>query len=265
VGPGTALIRAGFRRYAAYPLATLAGGVTNTVFGLLRASVTTGVIASAGGALAGYTLATAVSYAWITQALIAPINVFIWNDLALRVRSGDVAVDLARPIGLQLQYLLADLGRAAYQVLPRGIPPMLAGALTFGLVMPAAILPYAFGLVSLLLAVLISFCCRFLMNLTAFWLLDVRGVLTLYVVTSNMLSGMLIPVWWFPDWLRSVAHATPFPSMLQAPADLITGRITGWAGALPVIAVQAAWVAALLLVNEVVLAAGTRKLVVQGG
>ena len=58
-------------------------------------------------------------------------------------------------------------------------------------------------------------------------LLDVRGVLTLYVVVSNLLSGMLIPVWWFPDWLRDIARATPFPSMLQAPADLITACLFG--------------------------------------
>ena len=42
-----------------------------------------------------------------------------------------------------VQYLAADLGRAAFVVLPRGLPPLLVGALTFGLAMPATPLPYA--------------------------------------------------------------------------------------------------------------------------
>ncbi len=164
MGPYAALISAGFRRYSAYPMATLAGGVTNCVFGLLRASVTTGVVAAGGGTVAGYTHASAVSYAWISQAVLAPIAVFTWNDLALRIRTGDIAIDLARPVGLQTQYLLTDLGRAAYQVLPRGIPPLVAGALTFGLVMPATVPPYIAGMISLLLAICISFSCRFLVT-----------------------------------------------------------------------------------------------------
>ncbi len=265
MSPYAALIVAGFRRYSAYPLATAAGAVTNSVFGLLRASVTAGVIAGGGGAVGGYTYATAVSYAWISQALIAPVHVFQWNDLALRVRTGDVAIDLARPMNVESQYLLADLGRAAYQVVPRAALPLAIGALTFGLVLPGAPQPYLSGLVSLLLAILISFNCRFLVNLAAFWLIDVRGIITLYVVISNMLSGLLLPLWWFPGWLKAIASATPFPSMLQAPADLFTGRIGGWTPALGVLGIQLAWVSVLFVTSQLVLNAATRKLVVQGG
>jgi ABC-2 type transport system permease protein len=259
------MISAGFRRYSAYPLATLAGGVTNSMFGLLRASVMAGVIAAAGTTVAGYDAQSVISYAWMTQALIAPIHVFSWNELALRVRTGDIAVDLARPMDLQLQYALTDLGRAAYQVIPRGLPPLIVGAATFGLVLPTGLLPYLAGLVSLLLAVGISFCCRFLVNLTAFWLLDVRGAMTLYIVISNVLSGLFVPVAWFPPWLFTLAHATPFPSMVQAPADVLTGRVTGAGPTLQVLLIQVAWVLALMAVTRLALVPALRKLVVQGG
>jgi ABC-2 type transport system permease protein len=56
----------------------------------------------------------------------------------------------------------------------------------------------------------------------------------------------------------------PFVAMLQIPADIFIGELRGidLAGAL---AFQAAWAAALLLAGRAVFAAGTRKLVVQGG
>ena len=110
------------------------------------------------------------------------------------MRTGDIAVDLARPVDLQVQFLAADLGRAAFVFLPRGLPPLVVGAVTFGLAMPATVLPYALGLVSVVLAVVISFNCRFIANLSAFWLLDHRGVMQVYIAVSNIFSGMYAPV-----------------------------------------------------------------------
>ncbi len=55
-----------------------------------------------------------------------------------------------------------------------------------------------------------------------------RGLLTLYMVGSNVLTGLVVPVHWFPGWMAALATATPFPSMLQAPVDVISGRVTGW-------------------------------------
>ena len=254
----------GFRRWATYRLALAAGAFTNTVFGLIRAFITIGAIGAAGGTLAGYDAAAGVTYAFLAQALIAPISIGGWNEFAQRIRTGDVAVDLARPIDPQIAYLAADLGRAAYTFIPRGAPPLLAGAAVFGLAMPATAGPYLLGAVALLLAVMVSFACRWLVNLAAFWLLDLRGVLTLYVLSSGLLSGHLLPVHWFPAWLAAIANSTPFPSLVQTPIDVVTGRAAG-ADALALIGIQLGWLAVLLVAGRLVFATGTRKLVVQGG
>ena len=259
-----ALVRAGFRRHASYPGAIVGGALTNSVFGVLRASIVSATIVTAGGELGGYAVAAGVTYAWVTQALIGPVYVFTWDELALRVRSGDIAVDLARPVDLQVQYAAADVGRAAAISLPRGLPPLAIGALTFGLTLPNSPVAYLAGAVSLALGVGISFACRYLVNLAAIWLLDVRGMLTVYVTVSNVLCGLLVPVHWFPGWLAAVAAATPFPSMLQAPADVLTGRVGG--SALPtLLATQAAWLVGMLAAGHLVQRLGTRWLVVQGG
>jgi ABC-2 type transport system permease protein len=255
---------AGFRRYSAYRLSVLAGAFTNSVFGLLRASILVAAVGAAGGTLAGYDAGSAVAFAWVTQALIAPVAVFSWNDVALRVRTGDIAVDLARPVDLYVQFLAADLGRAAYVLLPRALPPLAVGALTFGLTMPTTALPYLLGAVSVVLAVTISFNCRFTMNLAAFWLLDHRGVAQVYMAVSNVFSGMYAPVAWFPGWMSAIARLTPFPSMIQAPADVLTGRLDT-AGSLRAIGVQVLWLLLTLAVARLVLSRATRRLVVQGG
>jgi ABC-2 type transport system permease protein len=254
----------GFRRYAQYRAATVAGAVTNSVFGLLRASVTVAVVASAGGSLHGYDTAQVLAYAWFSQAVIAPVHVFAWSELADRIRTGDVVTDLSRPVDLQLQYLAADVGRAAYVLLPRGLPPLVIGVVTFGVRLPTSPLTYLVGLAALVLAVGISFAGRFLLNLSAFWLLDLRGPTSLYVIVSNLLCGLLLPVNWLPGWLRALAHATPFPSMVQVPVDLLSGRVSGTAAAIA-LGVQAVWLVAVLLLGRLVLARATRRVVVNGG
>jgi ABC-2 type transport system permease protein len=264
VRPLLALAGAGYARYTTYRAAQLGGAFTNAVFGLLRANVLLAALASRGGPVGGYDRATAVTFAWVSQALIAVVELFTWNELALRVRTGDVAVDLCRPVDPQLAFGAADLGRAAAVLVPRALPIVLVGALTTGLTLPRDPWAYLLGAVAVLLATLLSFACRFAVNLAAFWLVEVRGLIAFYVTVSTTLSGLVLPVTWFPPWLAAVAAATPFPSLVQAPADVLIGRVSG-AAAVGVLAVQAAWLAGAALAGRALLLGGRRRLVVQGG
>lgn len=258
------MVRNGFRRWATYRMAMAAGAFTNTVFGLIRAHITVGAIGAAGGELAGYGAAQGATYAWLAQAFIAPVSIMGWSELSERVRTGDIAVDLARPIDPQFAHLASDIGRAAYSFIPRGAPPMIVGALVFELALPSKALAYLLGLASLILAVMVSFACRWLVNLASFWLIEMRGVLTLYMVAAGILSGHLVPVHWFPDWLKVIAQATPFPSIIQTPIDVTMGFAEG-RQAVELIATQMSWLVGMLLLGRIAFAAGARKLVVQGG
>ena len=112
--PAVALAGAGYRRWSTYRSAAVAGVFVNTVFGVIKLSILLGVAESAGGEVAGYDRAAFSTYAWLSQGLIAVVMIFTWTELAERVRTGDIAVDLARPVDLQLAWLAADLGRAAW-------------------------------------------------------------------------------------------------------------------------------------------------------
>jgi viologen exporter family transport system permease protein len=264
VSAAGALARAGFYRWASYRQAAIAGMFTNIVFGVIKLSILLAMAESAGGSVAGYDPVGLSTYTWLAQGLIAVVMIFSWTELADRVRTGDIAVDLARPVDLQLSWLAADLGRAAWGLLSRALVPIAFGAALFGFRLPddpAALLLLP---VSVTLAVGVSFACRFMLNLLAFWVTEVRGPVLLYVLVSGLLGGHLIPVQLFPDWLQVLAYATPFPAIIQVPIDLVTGHAAGWAAVAQVLA-QLAWVVALLGLGRVVLSRATRRLVVQGG
>ena len=179
----------------------MAGVLVNTVFGVIKLSILLGVADSAGGAVAGYDRVAFSTYAWVSQGLIAVVMLFHWTELAERVRTGDIAVDLARPVDLQLAWLAADLGRAAWGLVSRAAVPIAFGALVFGFRVPSDGAAVLLLPVSVTLAVVVSFAGRFIVNLAAFWLTEVRGLVTVYVLVSGLLGGHIIPVQLFPSWL----------------------------------------------------------------
>jgi ABC-2 type transport system permease protein len=265
MGTAWALAGAGFRRYSTYRQATVAGAFTNTVFGFLRCYVMLAVAAAAGGTAAGYRGPQLVTYVWIGQALLAVVQIWGWTDLADRVRTGDVQSDLLRPVHPVASYLAADLGRAGHAALTRFVVPTAIGALCFAMYAPHAPLSYPAFAVSALLAVVVSFGLRYLVNLTAFWLLDIRGVTTLWLLGSNVLSGMYFPLAFLPGWAQAVLWlGTPFPAQLQAPIDIVVERGSTGHRAL-LLFDQLCWAALLIGLCLLVQRRAERRLVVQGG
>lgn len=257
------LARRGYRRFAAYPAATVAGVFTNTIFGFMRGYILLAVLAER-PSIGGYDATRTITYVWLGQGLLATVSIWGWTELALRIRTGDIATDLARPVHPLASGLAFDLGRALYQALYRGLPPFAIGALVFELTAPESPVVWLAFVVSVALAVAVSFAFRFLYNLAAFWLGDFRGVTTLAVIASLFFSGFTIPLSFFPDWLETFARATPFAAMAQVPIDIFVGRTSG-AEIAAALAFQVGWAIALAAAGWAVFGAGTRRLVVQGG
>ncbi|MBP0460103.1 ABC transporter permease [Streptomyces montanisoli] len=254
------------RRYATYRVATVAGLFTNIVFGLIIA-YTYVALWHLRPHLGGYTLPQAVTYVWIGQGLLAATAIMgggFEDELAERIRTGDIAIDLYRPADLQLWWLAQDLGRALYQVAARGVVPLFAGAFFFDLALPVNPLVWAAFLLAVLLGLVVSFAIRYLVALAAFWLLDGKGAAQVAGLAATFWSGMLLPLNAFPGLLGEIARALPWSSMLQLPADVLLGTRGGW-GTLGAYAFQAGWAAALLALGRLLQAAATRRVVVQGG
>ena len=256
------IAKRGWRRYAAYPWATAAGMFTNTIFGFIQAYILLAVFHNRAH-VGTYDASDAVTYVWLAQALIMTVYSFGWTELALRIRDGSIATDLSRPLDPQRYWLAFDLGRAPYHLIFRGVLPFTVGALLFQLQYPSPLDLVAF-FVSIVLAVVVSLGFRILYNSAAFWLVDIRGVVTLSLTVSLFFSGMILPLTFFPSWLRAIAHALPFASIVQTPIDIWLGKHQGPA-LVGIIAIQAVWAIVLLGLGRVTLRFGSRKLVIQGG
>jgi ABC-2 type transport system permease protein len=117
---------------------------------------------------------------------------------------------------------------------------------------------------STILGVVLAFGVRFLANLAAFWLLDARGVVSLSALVQVFFAGHVVPLFFMPAWLESLARALPFAGITAVPVETLLGLHRG-PDLLLVIATQLGWIAVLLAAGRLLLMVAQRKLVLQGG
>jgi ABC-2 type transport system permease protein len=257
--------RRAMQRQLAYRTENLAGLVTNSFFGYLRGALFLAVYqAEPTETIGGYDAEAAVTYMWVTQAMIMIVALWGWWDVEETIRTGNVVSDLAKPFVYLGFWLARDLGRAAYFAIFRGLPILVVGQVFFGLHWPSSVAAWLMFLSSLVLAVVVSFAWRFLLNVSAFWTTDARGLGSVAGAATMFLGGFVVPIRYFPDWLQPLALALPFASITQTPADVFVERISGGT-AVAALLLQLFWAAALLGAAQLATVVATRRVVVQGG
>jgi len=113
-------------------------------------------------------------------------------------------------------------------------------------------------------ALVLSSAITTLLTITMFWTISGEGAARLMTAAAFLLSGMIIPLPLFPDWLQPVLNVLPFRGLCDVPYRLFTGHIP--VSELPaVLAHQLAWTLALVALGRTMLGTAVRRLVVQGG
>jgi ABC-2 type transport system permease protein len=118
--------------------------------------------------------------------------------------------------------------------------------------------------VSLLLGVLTRFLVIYIVSLLCFWTLNWLGLHWTHTAVTNLFSGALIPLQFFPDGLRAIAMALPFQAIINTPLLIYLGEIQG-SGILPAMGLQAFWIFALWAIGALMWGPCVRALEIQGG
>lgn len=258
------LARRSFAQTLAYRGATLAGIFTNGVFGIMIASVFLALYQSQGSggeAVKGWTRDQTITLVWINQSMLMTVYLWGWWEVTRNIQSGAIVTELLKPYDYFTYWLSRDLGRALAHFLIRGIPTFLIGVIVFDLLAPASWMRAAAFLLSVVLAVIVSFCLRFLANLAGFWVLDYRGIAAMFMAVMNVLSGMMAPLAFLPDPIRIAASVLPFRAVIMTPNEVYLGQVSNWEG----LGFQALWIVLLILSCRWLMTQGERRLVVQGG
>lgn len=254
-----------FRKGLAYRFDALANLFTSLLYLVLYLSIWAALYRARPEGGGGADLPTMQAYAVIGQLIFAvTFSADTRDELEDRVRNGDIALELMKPVPFPLRMLAMQVGYSLVQLLLRGLPTAALAFVALRLPTPQDPAVWtAFG-VSLLLAIVVNFGIEFLIGSIAFFTTEGRGFHNLIHSLIQFLSGHAIPHWLFPPFLYALAAALPFRAVAYVPNAIFVGRIAG-GEIVTALAGQLAWAAVMLLIVRWVWATAMAKIFVQGG
>ncbi len=217
-----------------------------------------------GRTIRGYALEDMVTYvaiAGVFRFIINELSGGISREMSGQYHSGELIMNLLKPVGYQLYIYFRAFGGILFQLLFRGATVLTIWALFVGLTPPDS--PTTF-IISLVLAVLIYAGIAFLVGITTFHIENNAGVLFGTTASIELLSGTLIPLVMFPSWVVSILDYLPFKMIFYIPMQIYLGRL-GVEETVSALIVQAIWASTLSIAGLFLFKTSVRKLTIQGG
>jgi ABC-2 type transport system permease protein len=271
LAPYRAIFDSRAREELQYRAAALAGLFTQVVFGFILIMVLLAFYGSS-DAVSPLTVPQTVAYVWLGQALLGLLP---WNvDPKARdaIRTGDVVQELLRPVETYRMWFARGLAwrviRTALRFVPMVALAMVAlpllGLDVYAMPAPASGGALAAFVVAIGLSALLSTAITLLIQVVMLWTVSPEGVLRIIPAVTIFLSGGLVPLPLFPEWMQPFMARQPFRGLVDTPSRIYGGDLIG-PEMLGALAWSVVWIVVLVAIGRVGLARGLRGMVVAGG
>ena len=250
----------------AYRLRYYTGILTYFVFVAVHYFIWSAVFAGRepGAVINGFTLDEMITYVavgWIARSMyFSDIDEEI-DDI---VRTGQIGVYLLRPVNFQHMMLSQAFGGMLFRGLFFSLPVAIPILLFFPVAPPASVSSFVLFLFSMLIAFLVFAEINFLVGLLAFKLKSINGIVRAKYFLMQLLSGLLLPLTFFPNAFRVVLEWLPFQAMSYLPLQFYLGKLSG-PEIVEALALQFGWILVLYLLGRYFLSRALYFLTLQGG
>lgn len=247
----------------AYPVDLLARSVAIVTFMWVFAHLwraTYSAAAGPDGQMAGLSLRETLWYLMLAETIVLSKPRFT-RTIATSVKDGSIAYLLNKPYNFLLYQVSLGLGDSLMHML---FNLLAGGALVWWMMgppPPPAGWPPA--LLAMTLAWGLDFCISAIIGLAAFITEDVTAFEWIYQKVLFLLGGLLIPLDFYPTWLRNLAQALPFAYTVYGPARLFVDPSPARIAA--VLAGQLIWLAILGGLAALLFRRGMAWLSINGG
>ncbi|HWG58840.1 MAG TPA: ABC-2 family transporter protein [Candidatus Acidoferrales bacterium] len=255
--------RIGFVNILAFRLRYFTGIVTYVLNVTIYYFIWSAVFRS-GHTIAGYNLAQMLTYmsvGWIMRS-------FYWNtidqEMAYEVIDGRISMDLIKPVSIQWMWICRAMGESAFRLGLLTLPTAVVVALAFPLERPASRENFLLFLVGVVGSFFLMAAINFMIGTCAIPLKSILALIRAKYWLIELLSGLLIPMTFFPGVLQKLLAWLPFEHIAYTPLQIYLGKLSG-AGAVRAIAVQWIWIIALLVLAHFWWHRCLRRITIQGG
>lgn len=204
-----------------------------------------------------------LTYSIIGSCVSLLVSNGIIGRLSQKISSGEIAMDLIKPIHLARYMFAESAGSTMFRLIFELVPVVVFGVAIFGLISPTVADIAMFTLIlcnSIVLFYLMNFIC----GLFAFWYIISWHTQSIFQIVMSLCSGSILPLWFFPEAVSRIFGLLPFQLVYYAPISVFLGKRT-FEDQLGIFGMQLVWIVLLGWLMKRIWAKAVRKLVIQGG
>lgn len=216
------------------------------------------------GVVGDVTAQSMQTYIIISSALSVLLITGVEQRIGRSVERGTVATDMTKPISLFGMFFAEDIGNIIALIFQNMLPILLIGSIMIKVPVMADIRDLPLFAVSVTLSFLINWLIAALFGMMAFTTINNNALIQVKKHLIRLLSGSIIPVWFFPEGVAKVLSSLPFIYIYQLPLSIYIGRGTRTEHLLQM-RIQFLWLVILSALFFLVHNRVTKKVMVQGG
>lgn len=214
--------------------------------------------------MGGVTVDTMLTYTVVSAMVSVLLTTNVEWRITESVKKGTIAIDLMRPVNIFRVFFAENLGSVTALIFQNLLPIFLIGSLIIKLPVPNSIEDGLLFLVSLTLAFFINWSLAVIFGMWAFKVIEMSALIQVKKHLIRLLSGSMIPIWFFPAWLKSVLECLPFVYIYQMPISIYVGQYDATSLQKGLI-IQCLWVVALYVLKAWLEKRVTKSVMIQGG
>ncbi|MFN8389087.1 MAG: ABC-2 family transporter protein [Bdellovibrionota bacterium] len=262
----SSFMRMSFLTMLAYRLRYFTGILTYVLFVSVHYFIWKAVYSGlpADARINGFTLGEMITYVavgWISRSFYFSN---IDDEIDELVRSGQISVYLLRPVNFHLMMLSQAAGESLFRILFFSAPICIAVVTFFPVSLPPTFTDAARFFLSTASSFLILAEVNFAVGLLSFRLKSIQGIARAKYTLIQLLSGLFMPLAFFPGWFRTVVDYLPFKLISYVPLQFYLGKVSGDQIG-EVFLNQVFWIVTLVGLSHYFFVRAMRRLTLQGG
>ena len=250
-----------------YRSAAIAGIATQFFFGFVYIMVYSAFYESGSGSIP-MDFASLSTYLWLNQALFALVNqTYKDRELFDLIRTGNISYELLRPKDMYFMWFFKILGQRLANVILRFLPLIVVTIFLpkpYNLGAPDSFNAFILFIIAMFIGTLLITAISVFYPIVMLTTLNEKGIVNIIVVTADILSGIVVPVPFFPKALKIISECLPFQYVSDLPFRLYVGNINFTLG-IRMIIIQIVRLFILIILGYLLIKKNLKRVEVQGG
>jgi ABC-2 type transport system permease protein len=252
-----------FKREFVYRSNTIIMILRNLIYIFISISIWKSLLGT-GTSVNGIYFQDMVSYLVIGLIVKNMIRSQISYTIADKVKSGEIVTDLILPVRFHFYIFSEQFGRNLFYTLFSTVPVCLLSSFAYGFKVQLQMINLLYFSLTIILGIILMYYIDYVLGLLSFWLKNGLYIEFFLGALFDIFSGAVIPIWFYPDMMRSITYYLPFRLVSFEPISIFINK-TEPAHFHIIVITQLFWIGIFILLERIVWYQAQKIVTIDGG